>query len=226
MQYIAIREDLKNGKTTYIINAIPLKNTTSRTVVQKIPHPLGSDFLRYDTIEDAKEAIVRAGFAYILPDGQKGVVSRMKTTSVQNNVDYRQIVYDTIKSKINSSNSGVTAAAVTAISQFPQEETFDILFEKIGEEDDRIRKNAIAGICSHGAALQDRIIKALDSCDWVVRNSALTCIQNLTEYGDIEFEKFIIPLTKACDDSNTIVQANALITLAKLFGEYQKSAKV
>ena len=48
MQYIAIKEDVQNGKTVYIINALPLKNT-NKAVVQKIPHPLGSDNLVFDT---------------------------------------------------------------------------------------------------------------------------------------------------------------------------------
>ena len=223
MQYIAIKEDVQNGKTVYIINALPLKNT-NKAVVQKIPHPLGSDNLVFDTLEEAKDAIVRAGFAYILPDGQKGVSSKSQAIQVhtQTKFDYNEIVLSTIKSKINSTNSSVSAAAILAISEFPVEETFDILFEKIGEDNDVIRKNAITGICRYGNILQNRIIEALKSSNWVVRNSALTCIQNLTDYGISDVEQFIIPLTEICNDNNTIVQTNALTTLAKVYHEYLK----
>ncbi len=221
MQYIAIKEENRNGKSVFIINAIPLKNT-NKAVVQKIPHPLGSDSLVYDSLEDAKDAIVRAGFAYVLPDGQKGVASNRRASAIQTAVDYDQIVQSTIKAKINSNNANVSAAAVLAISEFPCDENFDILFEKLGDENDQIRKNAIAGICRHGNVLQNKIISALKSSNWVVRNSALTCIQNLIDYGSAEIEQFFIPLTLACDDNNTIVQANALTTLAKAYHEYQK----
>ena len=44
MQYLAIKQEEQNGKIVYVINAIPLKNK-NKSVVQKIPHPLGSDFL-------------------------------------------------------------------------------------------------------------------------------------------------------------------------------------
>lgn len=221
MQYIAIKEENQNGKLVYIINAIPLKNT-NKAVVQKIPHPLGSDSLLFDTLEEAKEAIVRAGFAYVLPDGKKGVTSSVNRTQMPHSVDYEQIVLSTIKSKISSSNSNVAASAVSAIAEFPSDETFEILFDKLGEENDLIRKNAIAGVCRYGKSLQNKIIDALKSPNWVVRNSALTCIQNIIDYGTDEVEQFIIPLTLACDDGNTIVQSNALSTLAKVYHEYRK----
>ena len=224
MQYIAIKENNSGGKTTYIINASPLKNTNN-AVIQKIPHPLGSDALRFDTLEEAKEAIVRAGFAYVLPNGQKGVSTKQKSAMVQSSVDYSQIILETIKNKINSTNSSVAAAAVSAISEFPSEETFDILFQKLGEDNDQIRKNAIAGICRYAKDLQDRIIKALKSSDWVTRNSAITCIQNVIDYGTCELEPFLLPLATACEDANTIVQANALTTLAKAYQEFQKTKK-
>ena len=51
--------------------------------MQKIPHPLGSDGMEFKTLEEAKEAITRAGFSYILPDGKK----ETKTAkSKQNNI--------------------------------------------------------------------------------------------------------------------------------------------
>ena len=221
MQYIAIKEETQSGKTVYIINAIPLKNS-NKTIVQKIPHPLGSDSLVFNTLEEAKDAVVRAGFAYMLPDGTKGVSSKSKTPAVQSAVDYNQIIQSTIKSKINSSNLNVAASAVFAISEFPDEETFDILFEKLGDENEIIRKNAINGICRYGNMLQNRIIEALKSPNWVVRNSALTCIQNIIDYGCEDIEPFLIPLTQICEDNNTIVQSNALTTIAKTYHEYMK----
>ena len=72
MQYLAIKQEEQNGKIVYVINAIPLKNK-NKSVVQKIPHPLGSDFLVFEDLEEAKKAVSRAGFSYILPDGKKEI---------------------------------------------------------------------------------------------------------------------------------------------------------
>ena len=119
--------------------------------------------------------------------------------------------------KINSSNSNVCAAAVSAICEFPTEETFNILFEKIGEENDLIRKNAISGICRYGRILTDRIIEACQSSNWIAKNSAISCISQLAESDNIESEKFISPLITLCDDANPIVQANAIATLAQIY---------
>ncbi len=225
MQYIAIKEEQKAGKTVYMVNAIPLKNS-AKALVQKIPHPLGSDSLSFETLELAKEAVTRAGFSYILPDGKKGTTTRKKPQISENSKNYEQIILSVIKDKTESSNSTVAAAAVSALSNFPSEETFDILFNKIGEDNDLIRKNAISGICRYGNLLQDKIIDSLKSPNWVVRNSAIACINQLAENSEMDLEKFIIPLAKTCDDANTIVQTNAIATLAKVYQNFQKNKKV
>ena len=224
MQYVTIKREEKDGKEYFAVNAISLKNT-NKTVVQRIPHPLGSDVIMFDNLEDAKDAVTRAGFSYVLPNGENGTKSRVRLKT-PSSADYSDIDLETVKSKINSSNSSVAAAAVIAVSVFQNEETFDILFKKIGEDNDLIRKNAISGICRYSNILQDRIIESLKSSNWVERNSALTCISNITEDGSVDLEKFIIPLTEICNDSNTIVQANALVTLAKVYQNYQKNKKV
>lgn len=221
MQYIPIKKSEDNGKEVFEVAAIPLKNT-NKAIVQKIPHPLGTDTLVYETLEDAKDAITRAGFSYVLPDGQKGSKATVKQKIVQNGYNYEQIVLESIKDKVNSSNSTVSAAAILALSEFPSEETFEILFKKLGEDNDQIRKNAIAGICRYGNILTDRLIKTLKSPNWVTRNSVLSCITNLTEDESVEIERFIIPLGETCNDSNTIVQANALSTIAKVYQRYKK----
>lgn len=224
MQYIAIKKEIKDGKEIYTVNAIPLKNK-NKAIVQKIPHPLGSDALHYNSLEEAKDSILRAGFSYILPDGQKGSKPATKIQKTGDCRDYSQLILDAVRLKIDSSNALVSAAAILTLAEFPTEETFDILFNKIGEDNDLIRKNAILGICRYANILQDRIIQSLKSENWVTRNSALTCIDNLAQNGTIDLEKFIVPLTEITNDTNTIVQANALTILGKVYQSYIKNKK-
>ncbi|MBR1460733.1 HEAT repeat domain-containing protein [bacterium] len=222
MQYVPIKQEIENGKEVYIVNAISLKNT-NKSVVQKIPHPLGTDALKYSTLEEAKEAIARAGFSYVLPNGKK--VTPTKTLAkkiLEDCKDYDNIIYNLIRNKVNSSSQGVAQAAILALAEFPSEETFDILFEKIGEENELIRKNAIAAICRYGNILQNRIIEALEDENWVTKNSAITCIKNLMQDESIDVEKFIIPLTKSANDTNPIVQASAISTLALVYNAYKR----
>jgi hypothetical protein len=222
MQYIPIKQENKDGKDIYIVNAIALKNT-NKTVVQKIPHPLGTDFLKYNTLDEAKEAIARAGFSYVLPNGQKVTPTKITPKKVsKSSNDYENIILNVIREKINSSSQGVAQAAITALAEFPSEETFNILFEKIGEENELLRKNAINAICRYGNILQNRIIEALEDENWVSKNSAITCIKNLIEDENIEIEKFIIPLTQVAKDPNPIVQASAISTLALVYNAYKR----
>ena len=219
MQSIPIKEEIKNGEKVYVVSAIPLKNK-NKSVVQKIPHPLGSDVLIYPTPEEAKDAVSRAGFSYILPDGKKGFAVKKNARMKQN--DYENSILEVLKDKINSQNSNVCQSAVLALGEFPSEETFSIMFEKIGEENELVRKNAITVICRYGRILQNHIVKALKDENWVARNSALACIKNLSEDENIDIEKFIVPLIQTCDDANPIVQANALSTLALVYQNYKK----
>ena len=77
MQYIAIKKEIKDGKEVFAVSAIPLKNT-NKAIVQRIPHPLGSDILTYENLEEAKDAVLLAGFSYILPDGKKALNQQPK----------------------------------------------------------------------------------------------------------------------------------------------------
>ena len=219
MQYIHIIEESQGGVNVFVVSAISLKNK-NKSVVQKIPHPAGTDVLVFKTIEEAKEAIIRSGFSYILPDGKKEILP--KKIKVAESKDYEREILKVLKGKIDSSNSNISQAAILTLSEFPCEETFSILFNKIGEDNEQIRKNAISAICRYGNILQNRIIEALSDENWVARNSALTCIKNLSEDETIDIEKFLNPLISVCDDSNPIVQANALSTLAHVYHNFKK----
>ena len=221
MQYVPIKLIEKDGNEYYRVNAIPLKNK-NKSIVQKIPHPMGTDFIDYKNIEEAKDAINRAGFSYILPNGKKVTIQTEKKDKKNETEDLEIKVYETIKDKVNSTNSNVTASAILAICEFPTEETFNILFDKIGEENELVRKNAIIGICKYGNLLSDEIINTLNSANWIKRNSALSCIQSLINDEKTDLKKFISPIINLCSDQNPIVQSNALTTLALLYKEYKK----
>lgn len=225
MQYIAIKEEIDaKGKTHFIINAIPLKNK-NKTVVQKIPHPTGSDTLSFKTLEEAQKAIERAGFAPINPDGKKFVLKQQKINIGNDDKDYENRILNLIHNKINSSNPNICQAAISVLSEFPTEENFNILFDKLGEENDLIRKNAISAICKYGNLLSDKIIEALSNDNWVTRNSAINCIKLLSEDKNIDTEQYIKPLINTCNDTNAIVQANALTVLGIVWQNYKKYNK-
>lgn len=224
MQYVPIKEEIKDNKKVYLVSAIPLKNK-NKSIVQKIPHPTGSDFIEYSTLEEAQNAITMAGFSYILPNGQKGQSNTTKNRNTEK-ISYKDLIYETIKKKVQSHNSNVCAAAITALAEFPGKETFDILFEKLGEDNDLIRKNAISGICRYAKRIQDKIILSLEHENWIVRNSTITCISLLVNDENIDIEKFIEPLLKSCQDGNPIVESNALNTLASVYQNYQKRQNI
>ena len=225
MKYIAIKQEQRENSTVFIVSAITLKNSRN-TVVQKIPHPLGSDIIEFSTLDEAQQAIFRAGFSCVLPNGTKQEVKNPTSKNNEEVVDnYEKAIFELLKNKTKSNNQSVVATSIGAISDFANRETYDILFSFLGEENEQIRKNAISGICKYATILKTEIIEELNNPNWVVRNSILTCISKIIETTNINTEDFIIPVMKTCEDINPIVQTNAISTISKLYQNYKKSEK-
>ena len=223
MKYIAIKQEQRQDREVFIVSAITLKNSKN-TVVQKIPHPLGSDIIEYSTLDEAQQAIFRAGFSCVLPNGVK---QDAKTSISKNNEEvvdnYEKAIFNLLKNKTKSNNQSVVATAISAISDFASQETYEIMFSFLGEENEQIRKNAISGICKYATILKNEIIEELSNSNWVVRNSILTCISKIIETTNMNTQDFIMPVMKTCDDINPIVQTNAISTLSKLYQSYKKN---
>lgn len=221
MQYIAIKKEFKDidGKVIYLVPALTLKNSQGATK-QKIAHPLGNDYLVFDTIEEAIKSIELSGFKYVLPDGTKQVES-VKNTDLLNG-SYEELVYNSLIEKTKDINSSIVAAAITALGEMTDIKLLDIFIEKMGEDNEAIRVSSINSILPFGNRAIPKLLKALKDENWVKRNSALITIQRMIDSENVDVENLFYPLIEMLKDNNTIVRTTAITTLGKNYKIYKK----
>jgi len=226
MQKISIKKKIiKNGNdesALYYVPALSLKNSDNK-VKLLVPNPNGSDVMEFNTLEEAAAAVRKAGFEFKLPDGEtveeENVEMQIKTPLQS---DLERMLFEKFKSKTNDINSSIAASSISALGYLKNRDAIDIYISKLGEENEKIRTAAMDGIVAFQGAAADKLIDTLINPDWVARNSAISCLVRISEYTDIEPERILVPVINRMDDENPIVQANAILAAAKIYGNIVK----
>lgn len=220
MQYVSIKKDVKkeNGKTVFLVPVLNLKNAEG-TTKQRIAHPLGDDYLEFETLEEAIKAIELSGFKYVLPDGTKPA---LKQEIIKDSVELDKVVYETLIKQTKDINSTVVAAAIGALSELNDEKLLDLFLEKMGEDNDLIRTSSINAILNFGSLSVKKLLSTLKDENWVRRNSALICLSRLVESESVNPETLFPHLIEMTNDKNTIVKTSAISALGKAYKLYKK----
>ena len=221
MQKITIKKKIiKNDneeQILYYVPALSLKNSDNK-VKLLVPHPTGCDVMEFSTPDEAVAAIRKAGFEYVLPEGEsieeQNIDKKIKPDSKDG---LENLLFNKIKSKINNINSSIVASSVTALSYLNNSEATDIFIEKLGEDNEKIRTAAIDALTNYQGTVIYKLIDTLSNPNWVARNSAITCLVKISEFADVEPEKIIIPMINRIEDENPIVQANAILACGKIY---------
>ncbi len=218
MQYVSIKKVLKDGREVFQVPALNLKNSEG-TTKQRIAHPLGDDYLEFNTLEEAIRSAELSGFKYILPDGTKPLEAK-KEQLINNNID--DMVYNTLIKQVRDINSSVVAASITALGELGDIKLIDLFIEKMGEDNDSVRTSAINSILNFGEAGTEKLLQALKDENWVRRNSALITFSRLIDSETVNPEKILPSLIVMTEDKNTIVKTSAIQTLGKAYKLYKK----
>lgn len=218
MQYVSIKKVIKDGREVFQVPALNLKNSQG-TTKQRIAHPLGDDYLEFNTLEDAIRAAELSGFKYILPDGTKPLEAK-KEQPLNNNID--DMVYNTLMKQVRDINPSVVAVSITALGELRDIKLIDLFIEKMGEDNDNVRTCAINSILNFGEVAIEKLLQALRDENWVRRNSALITLSRMIDSEMINPEKILPPLIEMTEDKNTIVKTSAIQTLGKAYKLYKK----
>lgn len=218
MQYVSIKKVLKDGREVFQVPALNLKNSEG-TTKQRIAHPLGDDYLEFNTLEEAIRSAELSGFKYILPDGTKPLEAK-KEQLINNNID--DMVYNTLIKQVRDINPSVVAASITALGELGDIKLIDLFIEKMGEDNDSVRTSAINSILNFGEAGTEKLLQALKDENWVRRNSALITFSRLIDSETVNPEKILPSLIVMTEDKNTIVKTSAIQTLGKAYKLYKK----
>lgn len=200
------------GIDTYIVPALAFQRKDNPNP-KKIPHPLGKDYIVFDTLEEAKEAVEKSGFSWTIPESinQQFIEKKVYHTS------YDDVILDALIQLANDLSPTVAASAIFALGEIGHIKTLDLLIDKIGEDNEIIRTNATDAIVKYGIKSFNKLLNALEDENWVKRNSAVICLGKLTDNTDIDIQKMVVPLFKRLKDPNNIVKSSTALTLGKVY---------
>jgi len=212
MDYIFIKHDKKTNK--YLVSAIKIMHEKGE---RKIPHPIGNDTIEFDNIEDAKLAIQTAGFKCVLPDGKMPIEKEIN----KNNLQYDKVIFEALLKEAQSSNSNIVASAIESLSEINSQNCLKLFLEKIGEDNEKIRNNSIDAIVKYGPKAIKELIIALQTDNWVKRNSIIICLQRFCKLENIYIEEIINILLHSLNDDNPIVRCSVIKALGLAYKNYK-----
>ena len=216
-QYVHIKEIVsQEGETLYKVNAIILQSKDGGQK-KKIPHPFGTETMIFKSLDKAVEAVALSGFEYVLPDGslKAGDKNEYKIEP------YDKKILDALMVQSKDSNPNIVAASIQALSEINHPDCLKLYIDKLGEDNDAIRQNSIEAILKYGQGAVPKIIEALNSDNWVQRNSAVICLQHFCENKDIDTALIIDTLLDKLSENNPIVKCSVI----KALGSAYKSKK-
>lgn len=226
MNEVIIRKKVKKlddlEQVTYQVTALSIKNSKNDISLQ-LPHPQGTSTLEYFTLEEAIVAIKKAGFEYIIPEGesvsQENIEQLLDTKQFRNNLE--ETVFNHLAKEVNNINVSVATSAIMGLAELRLPQAIDIFLEKMGEDNEKIRTTSIDALAEYQEKVVDILIDTLTDSNWVKRNSAITCLTKISNSTELEAEKVLIPIINRISDSNQVVQANALYSAGKIYSTQQ-----
>lgn len=222
MKHISIKKENKTvdgeNRFFYVVSALTFKQKDN-TVRQQIPHPLGTDIMEFETLEDAKKAIELSGFTYILPNGE---MPSQKPVKRHKELDFEEDILTELLKLAKDSNSSVVASAIFALGELKDKKLLPIFVDKMGEDNENIRNNAINAIVNLASLATNATIKALEDENWVRRKSAITVVEKLVQLGLVKPESFFAPLMECFYDTNNIVKCAAINACGKIYKTYRE----
>ena len=212
MKLIAIKQ--KDDK--FIVSAMRIENSANG---RKIPHPLGNDFIVFNTLDEAKKAIELAGFEYMLPNGK----TQIKKTEHVSATSYDARIIDALLQETDDYNPNIVATAINALSEINHSQCLSLYMNKIGEDNEKIRGNSIDAIVKFGIKALPEVFDALRSDNWVKRNSAVLCLHKFCEVENAPIEKIIDVLLNMLSEQNPVVKCSVIDGLRIAYKSYKNS---
>lgn len=211
--HIGKKTQVINGREVevYIVPALSFQRKDNPNP-KKIPHPLGKDFLIFESVEEAQQAIEHSGFTCAMPHTIKRHIEKQTY-----HTSYDDLILDSLEKLAQDISPNVAASAIFALGEIAHPQTIDLLIQKMGEDNEIIRTNATDAVAKCGMAAFDKLLQALNDENWVKRNSAVICLGKLSDNPEIDIQKMIVPLFKKLDDKNSIVKSSTALTLGKIY---------
>lgn len=231
MNFIPIKKIQKHDPVTneaqekYAVPSVAIATQQGRKL---IPNPAGNEAMLFDTLEDAEDAIRRAGFDYEYEGkrtytlSQQAPTTRASTRS-SGQAPLEQAVPILIQ-HLQDREASVVAHAAFALGALKSYTALDPLVEILGHDDPGVRKNVAEAMARLGASALPRLKEAFEKARVSHHKHApyirLTVLNSFLEMleqnaGTMLGEQFVSLAVTALEDESWLVRSQAALVIGR-----------
>ena len=180
-----IRIKYNPKENCYYVQAITI-NKNGETAY--IPSPYGTESMSFENLEEAKEAILKLGFEYIIDNIGLELPTEKQNFIEQSDINYDKII-DVFIKNLGHENLEIRTSAINSLAKFGLKIS-EKLIKTLENENWLIQQSVIKCIeqiivkDKVGAAIfTDILIKVSDSENTMVKSAALKALEKVCEAG-------------------------------------------
>lgn len=234
MSFVHIQKVKRNDPLTGLMverYAVPAVALTTPQGKKLIPNPSGNEACLFDTLEEAEEAVQRAGFDYVF-EGKK-TYSLQKTKAA--GASPAKIFSDPLRAsvpiliaRLQDKEMAVVANAALALGEIGAPESVRSLCEILGHEDQGVRKNVAEALAKMGQSSLEHLRQAWKTHQQskfkdapYVRLTIMTAYLYLAQLHRDLISEFLPQAVEALEDESWLVRAQAALVLGSVGSFYR-----
>lgn len=226
MSFVHIKKVQRPDKATgemrdrFLVPAVAIETPQGKKL---IPNPNGSEACVYDTLEEAEEAVRRAGFDFMF-EGKKSYNfdshSRAAAPRPVIQDDPLMVAIPVLIERLKDKEKAVMANAAFALGELGATQAIPALCESLGHEDGSVRKNVAEALAKLGhpaiQPLKQAWHEAMGSKNKdspYVRLTIMTAFLELTHLHREYLHQILPVAVEGLEDENWLVRAQAALVV-------------
>lgn len=213
------------GGDTQIFFAVPSMAIATPQGRVLIPNPSGAEAGLFATLEEAEEAIRRAGFDYEFEGKQVYAFNQPHTSpkAARASGNPLEQAVPLLTQHLKDRESSVVANAVYALGAVRAYAALDALTEILGHDDPAVRKNVAEAMARLGASAIPKLTAAYENARGntgkqapYIRLTVLSAFLEVLEQGGVTYSAQFLPLAvTALEDDSWLVRSQAALLIGR-----------
>jgi HEAT repeat protein len=232
MNFIPIKKIQKHDPVSgeaqekYAVPSVAIATQQGRKL---IPNPAGNEASLFDTLEEAEEAIRRAGFDYEFEGKRTYTLNQQapvtRATSRRNGQAPLDQAIPILIQHLQDREASVVSNAAYALGTLKSYAALDALTEILGHDDPGVRKNTAEAMARLGAAALPKLREAFEKAQAshhkqapYIRLTVLNAFLDMLEQphvGTMLSEQFLPLAVTALEDESWLVRSQAALVIGR-----------
>ncbi len=206
------------GELVYVVSAVGIKTPEGK--LRLIPHPYGTETMRFEAFDLLLEQIHRSGYIAEF-EGKQYIPEYVQSKPRRKAVVHGSLeqtfmaALPILREQLKDASPAVAANAAFALGELRDETALPGLFHAMSNEDGTVRKNVAEALAKIGKPALKVIEDALSDKNWVARHSAVNTVLELVHMKS-DLVNTLLPITLAgLKDENWLVRSQVALLLGQ-----------